>query len=349
MSVVEKELVPVQSTESEAAKEGLEETKSSNSTSQESSSINAEEPVQMSKSALKRLRRQQEWEAGREERARLRREKKKARKEERKRKKEAGEEVPSQKKKLRPGKVVPSNMRVVLDCAFDDLMNYKEINSLCQQVTRCYSANRTAIRPVHLYATSFGGRLKERQEFVLKGQQNNWKRMKSVEEDYMEVFKEEKDKLVYLSADSENDITELDEDKIYIIGAIVDKNRYKNLCNDKAEKQGIKTARLPIGQYIQMSDRKILTVNQVFEILSLWLEYRDWERAFLEIIPKRKGLQPKSHSTTASELDGDEVDRVTDLDDEKKSAEHVETTLNEDSEESKVDNITSTKADTDKQ
>ncbi|CAB11070.1 tRNA (guanine(9)-N1)-methyltransferase [Schizosaccharomyces pombe] len=252
-----------------------------------------EQPV-LSKSALKRLKRQQEWDAGREKRAEMRREKKRLRKEERKRKIEAGEVVKSQKKRIRLGKVVPSSIRIVLDCAFDDLMNDKEINSLCQQVTRCHSANRTALHPVELFATNFGGRLKTRQDFVLKGQQNNWKRYNPTTKSYLEEFESQKEKLVYLSADSDNTITELDEDKIYIIGAIVDKNRYKNLCQNKASEQGIKTAKLPIDEYIKITDRKILTVNQVFEILSLWLEYRDWEKAFMEVIPKRKGILLKS-------------------------------------------------------
>ncbi|TYJ55914.1 hypothetical protein B9479_003437 [Cryptococcus floricola] len=95
--------------------------------------------------------------------------------------------------------------------------------------------------------------------------------------------------LVYLSADAEEEITTLSEDEVYIIGGIVDRNRYKNLCQDKAEKLGIRTARLPIGSYIaNLPTRKVLTVNQVFDILVQYLKFKDWAVAFEAVIPTRK-------------------------------------------------------------
>ncbi|KAF9317580.1 tRNA (guanine(9)-N(1))-methyltransferase [Podila horticola] len=95
-------------------------------------------------------------------------------------------------------------------------------------------------------------------------------------------------KIVYLSADSPNTITHLDPGTSYILGGIVDKNRFPRLCQDKAEKLGLETAQLPIGDYIQMSSRRILTVNQVFEILLQFIECNDWKEAFLKVIPQRK-------------------------------------------------------------
>lgn len=43
-----------------------------------------------------------------------------------------------------------------------------------------------------------------------------------------------------------------------------------------------------------MPSRKVLTVNQVFDILLEWVEHRDWEKAFYAVIPKRKFHEPGS-------------------------------------------------------
>ena len=62
----------------------------------------------------------------------------------------------------------------------------------------------------------------------------------------------DKSKLVYLTADSDVTLKSLDPSDVYIIGGIVDRNRYKNLTLDKANKDGIRHARLPIGDYMTL-------------------------------------------------------------------------------------------------
>ncbi|CAH7689049.1 guanine-1-methyltransferase-domain-containing protein [Phakopsora pachyrhizi] len=97
--------------------------------------------------------------------------------------------------------------------------------------------------------------------------------------------------LIYLSGDSPNVLTDLEPGKSYIIGALVDHNRYKNICLDRANLLGIKHAQLPIDRFMseQLKTRKILTVNQVFEILVNYLnEGNDWKKSLEKTIPIRK-------------------------------------------------------------
>jgi len=114
-----------------------------------------------------------------------------------------------------------------------------------------------------------------------------------------------RDRVVYLTADSSEVLEELKEGETYVIGGICDHNRYKvrrphhranfsrtflqNLCLDKARESGVRAAQLPIGRFLShLPTRKVLTVNQVFEILVKWVETRDWELSLYAVIPKRK-------------------------------------------------------------
>ncbi|GBC06404.1 hypothetical protein RclHR1_06800008 [Rhizophagus clarus] len=243
-----------------------------------------EDPQQkLSKNALKKLRKQQKWEETREARKLALKEKDKRKKEEKRKARELGLiQLPPKKTKVEQ---IPSDMKVVIDLSFDELMTDAEITSLTLQLSRCYSANRSATRPVNLYFTSYGGRVQER--FNTKLQNHiNWKNVAFETRTYWDCFN--KEKLVYLTADSNEYVQELDEKKIYIIGGLVDKNRHKNICYNKSQRDEIASAQLPIGNYIQLSTRKVLAVNHVFEILVRWLECKDWEKSFLEVIPQRK-------------------------------------------------------------
>ncbi|TFK72059.1 hypothetical protein BDN72DRAFT_390029 [Pluteus cervinus] len=118
-----------------------------------------------------------------------------------------------------------------------------------------------------------------------------------------------KNTIIYLTADSDEELSELKEDEIYIIGGICDHNRYKNLCLNKAKESGIRSARLPIGRYLaSLPTRKVLTVNQVFEILLKWVETRDWEQALYSVVPKRKFQVGGKGKSNPSKGDNDPLD-----------------------------------------
>ncbi|KAF1798903.1 guanine-1-methyltransferase-domain-containing protein [Mucor lusitanicus] len=241
----------------------------------------------LSKRAIKRLLRDEQWDANKEERKATLREKVRVKRLEKRRQMREGIiERPPTKKKLAYLSEM-TNVGLIVDCGFGDLMTEKEHLSYVKQLGYTYGKNKVAPKAMKLALTSFDDTLKD----LLDRKLPTWQQWKEStvsvhSESYMELY--DKDSLVYLSADSDNVIERLEEGKNYIIGGIVDKNRYKNLCQDKAVKQGIQTARLPIGNYLQMASRKVLTVNQVCEIMLKWLELHDWQQAFMDTIPGRK-------------------------------------------------------------
>jgi tRNA (guanine9-N1)-methyltransferase len=103
-------------------------------------------------------------------------------------------------------------------------------------------------------------------------------------------FQAEKEgEVVYLTSDSPHTLERLQPYSTYIIGGLVDKNRHKGICYKTACDRGIKTAKLPIGEFMEMQSRFVLATNHVVEIMLCWLECGDWGQSFVKVMPKRKG------------------------------------------------------------
>ncbi|RMZ70625.1 hypothetical protein GMOD_00000743 [Pyrenophora seminiperda CCB06] len=283
----------------------------------------------ISKNQLKKLRRQERWEAGREDRKLKRKEKIKEKKE---RRRETWAQMPvdengnkprpppsrAPRHSAGPGKQVP--ITVIFDCDFEELMYDNELKSLGLQITRCYSDNRKANFRAHLALSSFGGKMKERFDGILAKQYTSWKGFRFFEEDFVEVAEKAKEwmsgpeggevagalkpsaetsdsadegEIVYLSSESDNVLTHLKPNSTYIIGGLVDKNRHKGICHKRAMERGIKTAKLPIGEYLEMKSRQVLVTNHVLEIMLKWMDFEDWGKAFMAVMPERKGAKLK--------------------------------------------------------
>lgn len=71
----------------------------------------------------------------------------------------------------------------------------------------------------------------------------------------------EKDRLVYLTADTDEELAELRDDEVYVIGGLVDRNRHKDLTARKARALGVRCARLPLAKHADLSTPLVLTVN----------------------------------------------------------------------------------------
>lgn len=146
------------------------------------------------------------------------------------------------------------------------------------------------------------GRFGRRMESVLQGCWRRWKDVvlwnaggltalyscsHQIDASTVVENKIEKEKIIYLTADTESVLDTIQEDHAYVIGGIVDRNRHKNMCVNKANLLGLRTARLPISAD-RLKTSQVLTVNQVVQILLAFNEHGDWDTAFDLHLPRRK-------------------------------------------------------------
>ncbi|KAK4198810.1 guanine-1-methyltransferase-domain-containing protein [Triangularia verruculosa] len=113
--------------------------------------------------------------------------------------------------------------------------------------------------------------------------------------------------IVYLTSDSPYTLDRLEPGTSYIIGGLVDRNREKGLCYKRAQEYKVRHAKLPIGDFMAMQSRFVLTTNQVVEIMAKWLQCGNWGQAFIEVIPKRKGGVLKGGGGSEAGGDDEEV------------------------------------------
>ena len=284
----------------------------------------------ISKKQLKKLKKEEEWKKNMKKIKEYKREKKKEKK---RLKREAREKEEKLNPKINEIKIqekpnIPfkrkselkeefkqkckEGIRVIIDCDFEHLMNERSNKSMVRQIIDLYAINKESSNPFRVILYGVGKQIKEGLE---KSNYKNWIGIEIYfKEDYptFDKFIEEilykndkrnlndiKKDIYYLSADSENNIENIDKNATYIIGGIVDRNKYKGLSLNKAKELGINHGKFPIGEYLKLQSSQVLTTNHTFHILNEFSIKHDWKEAFVSIIPKRK--QEKGESEEEDE------------------------------------------------
>jgi tRNA (guanine9-N1)-methyltransferase len=175
---------------------------------------------------------------------------------------------------------------LVIDCDWGDKMTDKETLSLTQQIMYSYSVIKNSKRPVRLWIV--GASEKQRKLIKKLPGSDSW--YVFITNKTLAELGQETKSAIYLTADAEDvlNIETVDSDSMLVIGGIVDRNRHKNATLYKAEELGMRTAQLPIGEFMQLKTSKVLTVNHVVEILVHALHDNDWNGAIQRVIPDRK-------------------------------------------------------------
>ncbi|XP_038625731.1 tRNA methyltransferase 10 homolog B isoform X2 [Tachyglossus aculeatus] len=198
-----------------------------------------------------------------------------------------------------------SGPRLCVDLSMTKYMSKKELSRLASQIRRLYGSNKKAAKPFWIYLTGFEANSTLYEECLRMNDGFSNYLMDVTEDDYLNLFPLES--LVYLTPDSEHVLENIDVNKIYILGGLVDENVQKRLTFQKAQENSIQTARLPIPEYMVRNANaknyhsEILAINQVFDVLSTYYETQNWPEALKAGVSPRKGyILQDSMDTTPS-------------------------------------------------
>lgn len=195
---------------------------------------------------------------------------------------------------------VTSNFIIVFDFDYQLYMEEDEFKSLFLQIAMCYGLNKTNKNKINYYLTNYGNSIKEGLE---KMGAKYWHCHQSEKPFYLlDDLIHYKKPFVYLSPDSPNELEEVSDDNIYIIGGLVDKPVIKNRSllrfNQINEENGhlikINSARLPLDKYVDNLRCPALNINTVAEILSYKRDGLSWENAIDKALPNRLIRKPPS-------------------------------------------------------
>ena len=187
-----------------------------------------------------------------------------------------------------------SRPKVCIDLQYEELMSEKELIHLAQQLSRVYGFNRKSSNPCHLTFCHLPKDCKTRQICCDKSEGFANYILNFSEKSLIDTFENRKQDLVYLTPDSDNLLEDIEDNKIYVIGGLVDDSVKKLSSLSFAKDQGLTTAKLPIDKYcsrIEGSFKQILTINQVFEILLNKIQGFSWPQVFSQSLPSRIGFQ----------------------------------------------------------
>ena len=209
-----------------------------------------------------------------------------------------GIEYPS-KKRIKTDLSRQKTGKIIFDLSFEGIMVNRETKSLFSQIMRCYSANRRSELPFNFEVSSFSGEISKKFAMTYP-EYSSWDI--SFNPEHFISTELNKEKILYLTPDSETVLESIDDDYTYIIGGIVDKNRFKGKTFEAANSMSIKSARLPVPEYIDLKTSPVLTIYHVVEIMLKYKECNDWKKALESFVPKRN-LKSNLESGASQSID----------------------------------------------
>lgn len=181
--------------------------------------------------------------------------------------------------------MIVNGPKMVLDCGFDREMSSRENLETAKQLVQIFSNNRRHKVPFVLHFCNLY------RENTLRRHLYNM--IPTIEkapvllhgEDYTNVIP--KENLVILTPDSPNILHEYNPRDCYVVSAIVDRGDMKPLSLSKAKKFELRTARLPLELYRSVRTNKVLTLDQIFDVMLEVKFSQDWDKAFQYVAARK--------------------------------------------------------------
>ena len=178
---------------------------------------------------------------------------------------------------------------LVFDMGFDEDLTSQEQKLTSKQMAFVFNCNRVDNEPFNLHLLNCN-----HESLLMRSLKNQIPTLYQPDfpvtissKSYLDLYP--KEKLVYLTPHTREEMTSFDHDSIYIVGGIVDRQNNVPLTMAKAKRENIRMAKLPLDRYLPWGacSSKSLTLDAIVKILLELKKSGSWEKA-LTHIPKRK-------------------------------------------------------------
>lgn len=160
-----------------------------------------------------------------------------------------------------------SDVKFAIDLDYEGLMADRDVAKCIKQCLRIYTINRRSTKPSILHFTGIQTNGKIHKTLQKNDGWENWNVQYDFDKNHCDVFP--KDKMIYLTCESDNVLETLEPGFVYVIGGLVDHNHHKGLCHDRAIKSELKTARLPLSENVEMKTREVLSTFHGMSLMIL--------------------------------------------------------------------------------
>jgi hypothetical protein len=197
---------------------------------------------------------------------------------------------------------------ILFDLNYLSMMTDDEHGAICRQLRLSYTSNRRSSRPFNIYLggagiTASGAQniSTEQAKLGVAAAHGHWAQWENVQLIDSASPWECCKNVTYLCADSPNVLGTIDTGSTLVIGGLADHTPKPGASARRAEKHGVRTARLPLEQFLKLRSRvdgdgtggADVTTLAVVQILLGWREFGSWEGSIpacpaLRCAPMRK-------------------------------------------------------------